>query len=338
MRQEVAMEGTSVPQNTARAVGVEKLYEQFCTDIRETDNISFRLLGLVPLVSGTALIALVLREKPLPPALVSLLALFAAAITLGLFRWELCNIHKCLWLINYAETIQQRALDAGGMANRFQVQPRSLQHIGKPGAEKLIYMATVVAWLGFPLTTGAVPLTVELTLAGALYPVMAGAIFVATIVSLFANPHAQATRRAAVIQELSDHLEIIQVIQRCAKALDEKRFDLLQTVFTDDAQLVSLIGEQRIESSWAFLTKCSWTSHLVSDPVIELQRDSAHASSRVTVTHIQLREDGSRNIWIVSGSYEDELVREAEGWRIRKRVTNFPCEQGAFLAEGVREF
>ena len=148
------------------------------------------------------------------------------------------------------------------------------------------------------------------------------------------------------LQEIADHLEIIQVIQRYAKALDEKRFDLLGTVFTKDAQLVYLIGQQLLEFPMrdaektfkAFLLKCYWTSHLISDPVIELQGDSAHASSRVTATHMQIREDGSRNIWIVSGAYDDELIREAERWRIRKRVTNAPYEQGNFLADGVREF
>jgi SnoaL-like protein len=150
----------------------------------------------------------------------------------------------------------------------------------------------------------------------------------------------------ANMQEISDHIEIVQVTQRYAKALDEKRFDLLRTVFTEDAQLVYLIGKQLIEFPMreadktfkAFLTKCYWTSHLVSDPVIELQGDRAHASSRVTATHLQIRVDGSRNTRIISGAYEDELVRSAEGWRIRKRVTNAPYEQGVFLAEGVREF
>lgn len=150
----------------------------------------------------------------------------------------------------------------------------------------------------------------------------------------------------ANVQEISDHLAIIQVIQRYAKAIDEKRFDLLRTVFTEDALLVYLLGEERIEFTMqeadktfgAFLTKCYLTSHLVSDPVIDLQGDRAHASSRVTATHMQIREDGSRNIWIISGGYEDELVREPEGWRIRKRECNGWYEQGAFLAEGVREF
>src|SRR5205823_4576544 len=65
---------------------------------------------------------------------------------------------------------------------------------------------------------------------------------------------------------------------------------------------------------------------------------SARASSRLTATHVQIRDDGSRNVWIVSGVYEDEFVREARGWRIRKRVTIAPYEEGEFLADGVREF
>ena len=77
---------------------------------------------------------------------------------------------------------------------------------------------------------------------------------------------------------------------------------------------------------------------LTSCPVIDLKGDEACASSRVTATHIQICEDGTRNIWILSGAYEDELVRHNAEWRIRKRVANVPYEQGFFRADGVREF
>jgi hypothetical protein len=66
----------------------EKIYTEICTGISETDNASFRLLSLVPLVSGTALIGLVLQKQSLPPEVVLLLSMFAAGITFGLFRWE----------------------------------------------------------------------------------------------------------------------------------------------------------------------------------------------------------------------------------------------------------
>lgn len=148
------------------------------------------------------------------------------------------------------------------------------------------------------------------------------------------------------MQELSDHIEISQVIQRYGKALDDKNYGLLQKVFTEDAQLVFWLSGRLIELSmqqsdklWReHLTKCSRSLHLFSNPVIEIQGDRAHTSCRSTATHIQIREDGSRNIWIVQGFVEDEWIRKPEGWRIWKRVSNNPYDEGAFLAEGVREF
>lgn len=148
------------------------------------------------------------------------------------------------------------------------------------------------------------------------------------------------------MQEISDSIEIAEVIQLYGKALDEKRFDLLDKVFTKDAKLVYLLGEDLyrftmedgVEFYKSFLQKCYWTCHLISIPVIEFRNDGAHSSSRVTATHIQIRDDGSRNAWIVSGAYEDEFVRELGGWRISRRVANAPYVEGSFLTEGVHEF
>lgn len=147
-------------------------------------------------------------------------------------------------------------------------------------------------------------------------------------------------------QEISDTLEIGDVIQRYGKALDEKQFDLLDKVFTKDAELVYLLDEDLhkftmengVEFYKAFLYKCYWTCHLISTPLIDFKGDRAATSSRVTATHIQKREDGSQNIWIVSGAYQDEFVRGQDGWLISKRVANAPYVEGNFLTEGVREF
>lgn len=147
-------------------------------------------------------------------------------------------------------------------------------------------------------------------------------------------------------QDISDHVEINQLIQRYGRALDEKKYDLLKTVFAPDAELVYLLGEQMIKLPMSesdnlfkkFLTKCYWTSHLISNPVLEIRGDTAESRSHVTATHIQIKQDGSQNIWIVSGAYEDELVRLSGGWRIKKRIANAPYVEGEFLMEGVREY
>lgn len=146
--------------------------------------------------------------------------------------------------------------------------------------------------------------------------------------------------------KIADKFEIGELIQLYGKALDEKKYSLLEKVFTPNAQLVYLLGEQLIKLPFSesdnlfkeFLTRCYWTSHLISQPVVEITGDIARSTSHVTATHIQVKENGDQNIWIVSGAYEDELVRSNEGWRINKRVANAPYVEGNFMMEGVREF
>lgn len=149
--------------------------------------------------------------------------------------------------------------------------------------------------------------------------------------------------RAALARDRS---EIAQVVLRYAEVLDNKQLDRLDTVFSADAQLVYLLGEHLIRFSMreareifdGFLRKCWWTCHTVSTPVAVVDGDRAHASSRVHATHIQILEDGTRNTWIVAAAYDDELVREADGWRIQRRRCDARYENGAFLAQGVREY
>ena len=135
----------------AEGLNEAKIYEQLSADIRATDDISFKLLGLVPLVSGTGLIALMLAKDALPsPQIIILLSLFAGAITLGLFRWELRNIQNFKWLIKYADKLEKKALEHAEAIDAYEHQPDSPQGIGKTEAEKFIYAATITTWLTAP--------------------------------------------------------------------------------------------------------------------------------------------------------------------------------------------
>lgn len=174
---------TTSPSHEAAAVGLDKIYAEIRTGVRETDAISFKLLGLVPLVSGAALIGVVFEQPAVPPALVILLSSFASTITLGLFRWELRNIQTCSALLAYAEGLEEETLKVQGLAGVFQPRPRPLQRIGKTEAEKLIYATTIATWLALPAGMGALS---QVSHRGA-YLALAGVILIATAFSLFAS-------------------------------------------------------------------------------------------------------------------------------------------------------
>lgn len=130
-------------------LSVERLYAETCSSIRATDEISFKLMGFVPLVSGAALLSLFLKESisPEKAPLVVALALFAALITLGLFRWELRNIQTCSWHRRRAEALEEALVKTSGAPR----QPKPPLGIGKTEAEKAIYSVTILIWLIMPI-------------------------------------------------------------------------------------------------------------------------------------------------------------------------------------------
>ena len=124
-----------------------KLYAEVYSSIRETDQISFRLLSFVPLVSGSGagLLTVLLNNnvfKPLPFILISVLGAIA---TFGFYRWELRNIQTCRRLYNRAVFLEE-AIGFGDLAGR-ETAPHLLgRPIGKTEAEKIIYAASMIAW------------------------------------------------------------------------------------------------------------------------------------------------------------------------------------------------
>tara|TARA_R110000787_G_scaffold8607_4_gene29253 strand:+ start:28 stop:525 length:498 start_codon:yes stop_codon:yes gene_type:complete len=142
-----------------------------------------------------------------------------------------------------------------------------------------------------------------------------------------------------------DHLAISQVIRDVARAFDEKQHDaLLPAAFTDDASILYRLRGQRIDFSMPaglaqfkyFHDRCYWTQHLVSPQVTSLDGDRATARTPVHAVHLQIREDGSHNHWVIAAVYHDELVRQDQGWRIATRKALCPYVTGDFLEQGVR--
>ena len=140
------------------------IYKEICANIRTTDDISFKLLGIVPLGSGLSAGVLTLLEKEslttlFWPPIVLVLSLLGAVVVFALLRWELRNSQKCNWLIDRAGQFERGVLGKGEhpgaeiQFDEWSVQPKprfkSLRNWpwGKTEAEEAIYCAAIAMWL-----------------------------------------------------------------------------------------------------------------------------------------------------------------------------------------------
>lgn len=129
---------------------------------------------------------------------------------------------------------------------------------------------------------------------------------------------------ARTYEDLLDHQAIVDTAIRYTWALDQKRWDDLDDVFTPDARTFLMRTEpetgideikERIRSSLAPLDD---SQHIVSNHQVVLDGDTATHRCYLHAQHIFNDVEGSP-LFVVAGRYEDDMVRTADGWRITKR-------------------
>jgi hypothetical protein len=134
------------------------LYDQICTNIRVTDDISLKLLGFVPLVSGAGITVLLSTQTILSSFWLSLfVGVFGAVVTFGLYTWEVRNAEACVWLIKRGCDVEKT--EFGLTQGQFLGRPkpyflRGLNggwEVSKRRAERIVYSAAMIAWLALPL-------------------------------------------------------------------------------------------------------------------------------------------------------------------------------------------
>ena len=130
-------------------------------------------------------------------------------------------------------------------------------------------------------------------------------------------------------QEISDRLEIQELLFRYSHYLDLRDWDSLKDVFTPDAMVdyAEMGGSKgNLEETMAFLKMAmpnfSSFQHMVSNMVIEFDPDGNTARSR-TICHNPMvidKGDGQTHVFFCGLWYRDVLVRTPDGWKIKERV------------------
>lgn len=131
---------------------------------------------------------------------------------------------------------------------------------------------------------------------------------------------------AVKLQEVSDKLEINELLARYCHALDQKDWAAFREVFAPDAHLdFSAFGGPQgcVSDLEAFLTPIlsglANSQHTVSTVKIDLEGDIAKARSAAIVPMTTVTADGHESTFISGLWYEDDLVRSPDGWRIKSR-------------------
>ncbi|MGI9641262.1 MAG: nuclear transport factor 2 family protein [Acidimicrobiia bacterium] len=126
------------------------------------------------------------------------------------------------------------------------------------------------------------------------------------------------------LQALADEQAVINLATRYCWALDTHNFADLHNVFMPDA--FAILGETECNGIDAIVerissapTRLDASQHLVGSHVVTLDGDQATHNCYLQAQHVLSGTEGGE-LWMVAGKYEDEAVRTAGGWRIKRRV------------------
>lgn len=128
------------------------------------------------------------------------------------------------------------------------------------------------------------------------------------------------------LQEISDRLEIQDLLARYCFAIDERDWDALDAIFTPEAEIDysetgGASGSFAQIKAWlpGALARFPAFQHMVATTRLDITGDTA--TSRTILFNPMVIADaaGQPQTFFLGLWYRDELVRTAGGWRIAKR-------------------
>lgn len=127
------------------------------------------------------------------------------------------------------------------------------------------------------------------------------------------------------LEEISDRLEIQQLLVDYSTAIDNRRFDDLDAVFTPDAYIDyramgGIDGQYPEVKAWLaqVLPHFPAYSHMLGNLSITFAGDTA--SSRVICFNPMVLDSETKQVLFCGLWYDDEFIRTADGWRMTRRV------------------
>lgn len=136
------------------------------------------------------------------------------------------------------------------------------------------------------------------------------------------------------LQEVSDRLEIQDLIARYCHAIDRQALDELDSIFTPDALIdytafgapKATLPEMKSYLAEVLAAHAAYY-HLAASSTITVAGDTAECHTICHNPMVLHGEEGRDLLYYCGLWYHDELVRTTDGWRIAARV-----EEKCYLA------
>lgn len=129
------------------------------------------------------------------------------------------------------------------------------------------------------------------------------------------------------LQEVSDRLEIQDLLVDYSHAIDTRNWDGLDDVFTEDAFIdYTAMGGSKgnLKETKEFLSsvmpRFASYQHMVATSKVTIDGDTAHGRTICHNPMVIKRPDDETTVFFCGLWYRDVFIRTSVGWRIKERV------------------
>lgn len=138
------------------------------------------------------------------------------------------------------------------------------------------------------------------------------------------------------LSQVSDRIEISDLLTRYTRAIDTGDWDRLDDVFTPQAR-IDYTATGGIEGAFPevkvwlaeMLPIFARRQHVIAQSEVTLHGDAATVVAYFVNPMVLTQKDGSELLWEFGGFYHHSLVRTSAGWRSRELVEELVWKRGA---------
>jgi hypothetical protein len=132
---------------------------------------------------------------------------------------------------------------------------------------------------------------------------------------------------ALSLEQISDRIEIEDVLSRYCYAVDDREWDLYRGLFTPDAVIDDRVTgglqsgvEEHIQYLKRALSKVALSQHAISTVLIDLSANNAQVRAHCSCPMVLDIGEAKKHVFFQGLWYCNSFVRTPEGWKISHLV------------------